>query len=88
MELARAFANTIWPRFSVYVTSASRLEEDKARTRQEREEIGRAIKAVSAGLPVLKVKIYDLEGLTVYSSFCAVSVLYTHLFPMRFLMVF
>jgi len=68
VELARAFANSIWPRFSTYVTSASRLEEDKAQTRQEREEFGRAIKAVSAGLPVLKVKIYDLEGLTVYST--------------------
>ena len=68
VELARAFANTIWPRFSTYVASASRLEEDQALARQEREEIGRAVKAVSAGLPVLKVKIYDLEGLTVYSS--------------------
>jgi C4-dicarboxylate-specific signal transduction histidine kinase len=68
VELARAFANTIWPRFSTYVASASQQAEDKAQARQEREEIGRAVKAVSAGLPVLKVKIYDLEGLTVYSS--------------------
>lgn len=68
VELARAFANTIWPHFSTNVASASRLEEDKAQAHQEREEINRAVKAVVAGLPVLKVKIYDLEGLTVYSS--------------------
>lgn len=68
VELARAFANTIWPRFSAYLGTASRLQEDQAHARQEREEIGRAVEAVSAGLPVLKVKIYDMEGLTVYSS--------------------
>ncbi len=65
MVLARALANTIWPRFSTYVTSASRSDEEMGRNRQE---IGRSVKAVSAGLPVLKVNIYDLEGLTVYSS--------------------
>jgi signal transduction histidine kinase len=65
VELARAFANTIWPRFSTYVTAASRSDEE---TRRNRQAIGRAVKAVSAGLPVLKVKIYDLEGRTAYSS--------------------
>ncbi len=68
VELARAFANTIWPRFSTYVASASRSEQDQRRADPELQAIGRAVKAVSAGLPVLKVKIYDLEGLTVYSS--------------------
>ncbi len=65
VELARAVANSIWPRFSTYVTSASRSEEEIHRNR---EAIGRTVEAVSAGLPVLKIKIYDLEGLTIYSS--------------------
>jgi C4-dicarboxylate-specific signal transduction histidine kinase len=65
VELARAFANTVWPRFSTYVTSASPSEEE---THRNREAIDHTVKAVSAGLPVLKVKIYDLEGLTIYSS--------------------
>ncbi|KKL20588.1 hypothetical protein LCGC14_2453970, partial [marine sediment metagenome] len=68
VELARSFANTIWPRFSTYVDSASRLQEDTGQARQEQEAISRAVRKVSAGLPVLKVKIYDLDGLTVYST--------------------
>jgi signal transduction histidine kinase len=68
VELARSFANTIWPRFSTYVGSASRPQEDTDQARQEQEAISQAIRTVSAGLPVLKVKIYDLDGLTVYST--------------------
>ena len=65
VDLARSFANTIWPRFSTYMASASRSDEE---ARRDRQAIGRAMQAVSAGVPVLKIKIYDLEGLTVYSS--------------------
>ncbi len=68
VELARSFVNTIWPRFSSYVMSASKLDRNDEQAGREIRAIGQAIKAVSAGLPVLKVKIYDLEGLTVYSS--------------------
>ena len=68
VALARSFANTILPRFSSFLTSASGLGEDALRARPEIREIEEAVKAASTGLPVLKVKIYDLEGLTVYSS--------------------
>ncbi|MCH8213886.1 MAG: PAS domain S-box protein [Proteobacteria bacterium] len=66
--LARSFANTIWPRFSGYVTSVSGLDGDALRARPETRQIHDALKALSAGLPVLKVKIYNLDGLTVFSS--------------------
>jgi signal transduction histidine kinase len=68
VELARSFANTIWPNFSTHAGSASGLQEDTGQARQEQEAISRAVRKVSAGLPVLKVKIYDLDGLTVYST--------------------
>lgn len=68
ITLARAFANEIWPRIAAYVGSASSLSATELRTRPETGEIGRALRAVTAGLPVLKVKVYDLHGLTVYSS--------------------
>ena len=68
VELARSFANTLWPRFSSYVMSASTLNRDELPTRLETQAIDDAVKTVSAGLPILKVKIYDLRGLTVYSS--------------------
>jgi signal transduction histidine kinase len=68
VELAQSFANTIWPRFSSYVMSAPASEKDGEVVLQRRRAIAEAVRAVSADLPVLKVKIYNLEGLTVYSS--------------------
>ena len=68
VTLAQSLANTIWPRFSTYITSASDLDGDALRARPETQKIGEAIRAVSTGLPILKVKIYNLDGLTVFSS--------------------
>ncbi len=68
VALARAFANTIWPRFSSHVTSASGLDGDALRARPQTRQIHEALKTLSAGLPVLRVKIYNLDGLTVFSS--------------------
>ena len=66
--LARSFANTIWPRFSDYVASVPGLDGDALRARPETRQIHEALKRLAAGLPVLKVKIYNLDGLTVFSS--------------------
>jgi PAS domain S-box-containing protein len=68
LVLARSFANIIWPRFSAYVKSTPGIEGDTLRDRQETQEIHQALMALTARLPVLKVKIYNLDGLTVYSS--------------------
>ncbi|MFQ6017423.1 MAG: sensor histidine kinase [Kiloniellaceae bacterium] len=68
VALARSFANTIWPRFSSFVASAAGSDRDALRARPEIRDIQEAMKKVASGLPVLKVKIYNLEGLTVYSS--------------------
>ncbi len=68
LVLARSFANVIWPRFSAYVKSTPGIEADTLRDRQETREIHQALAALTARLPVLKLKIYNLDGLTVYSS--------------------
>lgn len=68
VTLARSLSNTIWPKFSTYILSVSELPQDTLRTHPEVRKIQDAVKAVSAGLPILKVKIYNLEGLTVFSS--------------------
>jgi PAS domain S-box-containing protein len=65
--LARSFANTIWPRFSGYVTGVSGTPAE-VRARAETRELDAALRALTAGLPVLKVKIYNLDGFTVFSS--------------------
>jgi amino acid permease len=68
VALAQSFANTLWPRFSSYVASASGLDENQLQTHPEIQEIRKAVRKASEGLPVLKIKIYDLAGLTVFSS--------------------
>jgi len=66
--LARSLANAIWPRFSTYINSASDLETEALRARHEVRQIGEALRAVATGLPILKVKIYNLDGITIFSS--------------------
>ncbi len=68
VALARSFANSIWPRFSDYVASVPGLDGDALRARPETRQIHDTLKRLTAGLPVLKVKIYNLDGLTVFSS--------------------
>lgn len=68
VSLTRSFANTIWPRFAKYISSASELPVENLRTHTETGEIRDAVKAATAGLPILKVKIYTLDGLTVFST--------------------
>ena len=68
VTLARSFANVLWPRFSHYVASVSGMDGDALRARPETRELDTVLKTLTTDLPVLKVKIYDLDGLTVYSS--------------------
>ena len=68
ITLARSFANILWPRFSHYVMTVPETDGDKLRARPETAEIDEAVRALTADLPVLKVKIYNLDGLTIYSS--------------------
>ncbi len=65
VALARSFANTIWSRFSSYVTSVSRADGETLRAHPESRTIHETLKTLTTGLPVLKVKIYNLDGLTV-----------------------
>ena len=66
--LAQSFANTIWSRFAAHVTSVAARDGDALRAHPQTRSIHDAVQNLTAGTPVLKVKIYDLDGLTVYSS--------------------
>ncbi len=68
VALTQAFANAIWPRFSNYITTVKTSDSEVLRSNKETGEIREALKTLSAGLPVLKVKIYNLEGVTVFST--------------------
>lgn len=66
--LARSFVNNLWPDFAPYCKSVSGLDGDALRARPETAALDRTVRALTSGIPVLKVKIYNLAGLTVYSS--------------------
>jgi signal transduction histidine kinase len=68
VSLARSFANTLWPKFSDYVTSQTGTDGETLRQNRETAAIHENLLRLTAGLPVLMVKVYDLSGLTVYSS--------------------
>ena len=66
--LARSFANTVWARHAGFLTSIGHLRGDAIRARPETAELDGRLRQITKGLPVLKIKIFDLNGLTVYSS--------------------
>ena len=68
LMLAQSFGNAVWPRFSSYVGSVSAPGGDELRARPTVEDFRKAIDELTAGLPILKVKVYNLDGLVVYSS--------------------
>jgi len=68
IALSQSFANVIWPKYANYVKSVSSLDGDTLRARPETREIHDTLKSLTVDLPVLKIKMYNLNGLTVYSS--------------------
>ena len=68
VALTQAFANSLWERFEPFVTSAAGLGGDELRAHPETAALRQAVLAQMRGLPVLKAKLYDLAGLTVFST--------------------
>jgi PAS domain S-box-containing protein len=68
VALTQSFANFLWPQFSRFVTSAYTLSPEELPRHQEIARMREAVLAQMAGLSVVKVKVYDLDGLTVFST--------------------
>ncbi len=66
--LNRVMLNTLWSKYGDYLISARDLDGPTLRARPETREIHETIKELSAGVNVLKVKIYNRDGLTIFSS--------------------
>jgi signal transduction histidine kinase len=66
--LAQALANAMWPRFNSYVVETERMDPAKLAKRAETRVIDSRVRALTHNLPILKVKVYNLSGITVYSS--------------------
>jgi signal transduction histidine kinase len=68
VALTQAFSNAIWPKYSGFIKSARTIDTEALRkhptTARLREDTIRQMN----GIAVLKVKIYDLSGLTAFST--------------------
>ena len=68
VAVTKTFANALWPAHAAFVKRAGSLERATLAGRAEIAALDRDLRQLSTGLSVVKVKIYDLNGLTVYST--------------------
>lgn len=66
--LTRSLANALWPRYGEYVKQASAIGGENLGTRPETWELHETLRPLVSNLSVLKLKIYNIQGLTVYST--------------------
>ncbi|MDT3670002.1 MAG: EAL domain-containing protein [Aromatoleum sp.] len=66
--LARGFSNVVWPAFGLAVVDSAGLDADALRERPVTRQLHARLGELSAGVPIIKIKIYDLNGTAVFSS--------------------
>jgi len=66
--LAQVFANTLWPYYSNFVHELEVLEFEDIRNHPVTQQLKRDIRTDTIGLDVVKVKIYTIKGLTIFST--------------------
>ena len=69
IALTKSFANSLWPQFASFANSdITEMTASELMVHPEVQSFHQAVLAQMKGLSVLKMKIYNLDGLTVYSS--------------------
>jgi diguanylate cyclase (GGDEF)-like protein len=68
VAFTKAFANAAWPKHVSFVRQARALPREALVARREIAAIEDELRPLANGLSVVKVKIYDLRGLTVFST--------------------
>jgi len=68
LALTQVFANTLWPRFSRFLNAAATMTGDEIRAHPETARLHDAVREAVKGTTVLKVKIFSLNGRTVYAN--------------------
>ena len=68
VALTHAFSNSLWPRFSSLVAGGDRATPDALRATAENDNLYQLVAKQMAGTEVVKVKIYALNGTTLFSS--------------------
>lgn len=66
--LTQTFANSLWPKFEQFVMNASELPAEQLAEAPEIDDLYAAVLAQMDGLSIIKIKVYNLDGLTVFST--------------------
>lgn len=66
--LAQVLANSIWPEFEPFLPIAAKLDQQQLRAHPKTKKMLVLVKKYVAGLDVLKIKIFDLHGFTIFST--------------------
>ena len=67
-SITRSYANALWPRYRDFIANTAQMEPASIRTHPRTAALRRDTLELLRGLPVVKVKIYDLTGRTVFST--------------------
>lgn len=68
IALTQSFSNSLWPEFVPLVETASSLTLEELQAHPDIPGLHQAVLAQMNGLSVVKVKVYNLDGLTVFST--------------------
>jgi signal transduction histidine kinase len=67
-SIARTYANALWPRYRDFIAETASMELARVRSHPRTASLRRDTIGLLRGLPVVKVKIYDLSGRTAFST--------------------
>jgi PAS domain S-box-containing protein len=68
VALTQAFSNSLWLQFEPFVASAAEFSTEELQNQPQIAELRQAVLMQMQDLSVVKVKVYDLNGLTVFST--------------------
>jgi len=68
VALARLLANAIWPTYSEFLQNASKQNPAELQQHKLIRELDKSLERQTRGLGIVKIKIYDLDGFTTFST--------------------
>lgn len=68
VAITRIFASTLWPKYAEYLKTAGKQNAEQMRNHPEVARLRADVLRQMQGLSVVKIKIYDLGGMTVFST--------------------
>jgi signal transduction histidine kinase len=68
IAITQIFSNTLWPQYSSFLSDTQSLTDDELREHPTIRQLDKDTRLQIKGLPVVKVKVFDLTGRTVFST--------------------